>query len=157
MKQVRALWSYFGRVYVSNLDRRRQAMEAQAQSQIAGMFPSLNNKNKIYEDERKKADARPHRQHDLEWAIINLQLGPLAPRVHTIIDRHLAEMPPPERQSEDDRSWRLALHRMDLRHYSIEEDPPESPISPQSPDPHEDNGSSHLLETGRGRIPTFRK
>ncbi len=130
------------------LDRRRLASEVQAPSVLAKMIPSLNNRKKIYEDERKKADARPHRRHDLESAIMNLQLGPLAPRVHTIIDRHLAEMPPPERQSEDDRSWRLALHRMDMRHYSIEEDPPDSHITSESPDYHEDSRTHIYLKPG---------
>ena len=109
------------------LDRRRLASEAQAPSVLAEMLPSLNNRNKTYEEERKKADARHHRRHDLEWAIMNLQLGPFAPRVHAIIDRHRAEMPPPERQSEDDQIWRLALHRMDLRHYTLAEEVPETP------------------------------
>ena len=129
-------------------DRRRQFNETQAPSLLAEMFPSLNNRNKIYEDERKKADALPHRQHELEGAIMNLQLGSFAPRVHNIIDRFLAEMPPPENQSEDDRSWRLALHRMDLRHYSIDEDAPEAPITSGSPDSYEDNGTHIYLKPG---------
>ena len=130
------------------LDRRRKASEAQAPSLLAEVIPSLNNRNRIYEDERKKADSSPHRQHDLEWAIMNLQLGPFAPRVHKVIDRYLAEMPPPERQSEDDRSWRLALHRMDLRHYSVEEDAPEAPTTTESPDSHVDSGTHIYLKPG---------
>ena len=129
-------------------DRRRQVNEAQAPSLLAEMLPSLNSSNKFHEDERKKADALPHRQNDLEWAIMNLQLGPFAPRVHKIIDKYLAEMPPSERQSEDDRSWRLALHRMDMRHYSIEEDPPEAHITSESPDYHEDSGTHIYLKPG---------
>ena len=130
------------------LDRRRLASEAQAPSALAEVFPSLNNRNKIHEDERKKADARPHRRHDLELAIMNLQLGPFAPRVHNIVDRYLAEMPPPEKQSEDDRNWRFALHRMDLRHYSVKEDAPEAPIITESSDSHEESGTHIYLNPG---------
>ena len=129
-------------------DRRRQVNEVQAPSVLAEMLPSLNNSNKIYEDERKKADALPHRQHDLEWAIVNLQLGPFAPRVHEIIDRSLEEMPPPQRQSEDDRFWRLALHRMDMRHYSVEENAPVTPITTEGPDSQEDSGTHIYLKPG---------
>src|SRR5262249_15380659 len=72
----------------------------------------------------KQANARPHRRHDLEAAILNLQLGPLADRVHAAIDRHLAELPPTDQQTKYDQIWRLALRRMDLRHYIVGETVP---------------------------------
>ena len=127
-------------------DRRRLASEAQAPSLFAEVFPSPNNRNKIYEDERKKTDARPHRRHDLEWAIMNLQLGPFASRVYEIIDRHRVEMPPPKRQSEDDRIWRIALHRMDLRHYTTVEDAPGAPAVSEDPDSREANETFIFLK-----------
>src|SRR5690606_34106493 len=101
------------------LDRHRLVNESQAPSQLSAIMPQLDARNEVYDAERKAADARPHRRDDLETAIANLQLGPLAPRVFEILDRHRAEMPPLEEQDEDDRIWRLALHRMDLRQYTV--------------------------------------
>jgi hypothetical protein len=101
-------------------DRGRMAGERQA-SALSGMFPQLRADNKVSEEERKEADRLPHRGQDLEAAIANLQLGPLAPRVHAILDRHRAVLPPVPEQDDADRAWRLAMHRMDLRQYSISE------------------------------------
>ena len=92
---------------------------------MSGLMPRLNSGNKLYEEERKQADDLPHRSHDLETAIANLQLGPLAPRVHEILDRYRAEMRPVQEQGEGDRIWRLALHRMDLRQYTVADDAPD--------------------------------
>jgi hypothetical protein len=52
-----------------------------------------------------------------------LQFGPLAPRVHELLDTHLAAVPPKEQQDEDDRLWRLAIHRMDSRQYTVTDAP----------------------------------
>ncbi len=113
------------------LDRQRLANESQAPSRLADLMPRLNDTHRIYTAERKEADGRPHRLCDLETAIVNLQLGPLAPRVHEILDCHRGEMPPIEEQNEDDRIWRLALHRMDLRQYTVAEDACEAPVAPE--------------------------
>lgn len=113
------------------LDRQRLMNESQAPSRLSGFIPQLDVRKKVYEAERKDADALPHRCHDLETAIANLQLGPLAPRVHEILDRHRAEMPPVEEQDDDDRVWRLAMHCMDLRQYIIVEDVAETLVAPE--------------------------
>ncbi|AQZ33523.1 AAA family ATPase [Pseudomonas sp. LPH1] len=105
------------------IDRSRMASEHQT-SMLAGMFPTLNAENKIYEEERKQSNELPHRQHDLEVAIANLQFGSLAPRVHAIIDKHLAALPALDKRQEDDLIWQLALHRMDLRQYVVSEAQP---------------------------------
>ena len=90
------------------LDRQRLISEPQASSMLE--FASrLGALNKIYEEERKKADARPHRQRDLEWVILNLQSGPFASRVREILDKHRSEMPQLEEQNEADQRRRLAL------------------------------------------------
>ena len=80
------------------IDRSRMAGEHQTSS-LTGLFPTLRAENKIYEEERKKSNALPHRKHDLEAAIANLQLGPLAPRVHAIIDRYIAALPAPDKRN----------------------------------------------------------
>ena len=102
------------------IDRNRMVGEHQS-SMLTGLFPSLSAENKIYEEERKKANALPHRRHDLEAAIANLQLGRLAPRVHAIIDRYIAALPSSDKRNEHDLTWQLALHRMDLRQYDVAE------------------------------------
>jgi len=120
------------------LDRRRLVNESHVPSRLFGMMPRLDNRNKVYEEERKEADALPHRHYDLETAISNLQLGPLAPRVHEVLDRYRAEMRPVEKQAENDRVWRLAMHRMDLRHYTVAEDRPDAvDANTQEPTPDE--------------------
>jgi hypothetical protein len=113
------------------LDRQRLASEVQAPSRSASLIPQLNARNKVYDEERKEADALPHRHHDLEAASANLQLGPLAPRVHEILNQHRAEMPPVEEQDDGDRVWRLAMHRMDLRQYTVVDDAAEAHIAPE--------------------------
>ncbi|KYF88440.1 AAA family ATPase [Sorangium cellulosum] len=102
------------------VDRSRFSSESHPPSKMNGMFPS-HGEAKIYEHERMTADARPHRKRDLELAVLNLQLGPLAARVQEVLDRHRAALPTPEKQSEGDRVWRLALHRMDARRYKATE------------------------------------
>jgi hypothetical protein len=63
--------------------------------------------------------------------------GALAPRVHEILDRHRAEMAPVAEQ-EEDRIWKLALHRMDMRQYTVTEDIPEPPVAGEGQLPQED-------------------
>jgi hypothetical protein len=101
------------------LDRQRLAMESQAPSKFSGMLGLSRGENEIYEAERKQSDARPHRKQDLEAAITLLQFGPLAPRVHEILDGHRHRLPPLSEQTDRDRTWRLSMHRMDLREYKV--------------------------------------
>ncbi len=101
-------------------DRGRMAGESQA-SALSGMLPQLRADNRVYEEERKEANRLPHRGRDLEVAIANLQLGLFAPRVHTILDRHLSALPPKSEQDKSDLMWRLAIHRMDFRQYTVAE------------------------------------
>lgn len=99
-------------------DRARIASESHAVA-LSGMSPQLRADNKVYDEERKEANRLPHRSQDLEAAIANLQWGLFAPRVHAILDRHLAELPPKSQQNESDLLWRLAIHRMDIRQYTV--------------------------------------
>ncbi|WP_110519169.1 AAA family ATPase [Herpetosiphon llansteffanensis] len=97
------------------LDRHRFASEFSAPSMLSFTISSPG--DRIYEEERKIEDSRPHRKSTLEHAVMNLQLGSFAGRVHAILDRYREQMPAIEDQDEDDRIWRLALHQMDLRQY----------------------------------------
>lgn len=128
------------------LDRERLASESDAPFRIADLLPRLDAKEKIYEMERKKADAFPHRHRDLEHAILNLQLGPLAPQVHRIIDEHRKALPPVAEQDENDKIWRLALHRMDSRQhqYSVAEDEVEASDPSGKPTSSKDTGRQFI-------------
>ncbi|WP_136524126.1 nSTAND1 domain-containing NTPase [Geomonas ferrireducens] len=101
-------------------DRARMAGEQQA-SALLGIFPQFNADNKLHVEDRKVANALPHRSKDLETAVANLQLGPLATRVHAILDRHIAALPPKSEQDKSDLIWQLAIHRMDFRQYTVSE------------------------------------
>ena len=100
------------------LDRQRMTMETEAPSRLPSFLPGRG-EDSVYESERKEADRLAHRRHDLETAVANLQFGPLADRVHEILDRHRDALPPVSKQTDDDRVWRLSMHRMDLRRYSV--------------------------------------
>lgn len=104
------------------LDSYRVVGESQAPSGLHGMFPRARGADEIYQREREESDRLPHRRTDLESAILNLQLGPLAPRVHQILDAHRAALPAEGQRSEEDKVWLLALGRMDLRQYSVGEE-----------------------------------
>ena len=73
----------------------------------------------IYYDERKRSAALPHRTSNLEQLVFRLQFTPLRDEVRHIIDRFRDSLPPPEDQTEDDKTWRIALHRMDARNFSV--------------------------------------
>ncbi len=105
------------------IDRSRMAGEHR-NSSLTGLLPSLRVENKFYDDERRKSNALPHRKQDLEAAIATLQLGPLAPRAHAIIDRYIAALPAPDKRNGHDLTWQLALHRMDFRQYEVAPDQP---------------------------------
>lgn len=112
------------------LDRSRLVGERQT-SVMAGMISTMRADHQVFEMKRKQADALPHRQNDLEAAIVDLQRGPFAPRVHALLDNHLAALPPKGQQDEEDRLWRLAIHRMDLRRYSVSDTPDHEVPAPQ--------------------------
>jgi hypothetical protein len=102
------------------IDRSRMAAEMGI-SMLTSRIWRRTTFDEVYAAERKEADARPHRREDLEAAITKLQLTPFRDRVYAAIDTYRANLPPAESQSEEDRLWRLALHRMDLRGYSVTE------------------------------------
>ena len=100
-----------------SLDRERMVKESSSSLMLFGR----DGDSMIYNDERRKANNLPHRKKYLEDAIRNLQLGPIADRVYEIFDQHDEALPPVSEQTDDERLWRLAMNRMDLRKYSIPE------------------------------------
>jgi len=77
--------------------------------------------DEIYHQERKASDALPHRKSNLEDLTFRLQLTPLRDRIWSILDQFYAALQPEEGQSEPDKKWRIALHRMYARHFKAEE------------------------------------
>jgi tRNA A37 threonylcarbamoyladenosine biosynthesis protein TsaE len=125
------------------LERRRMASESLGQATLFSNF-DRDGTNRLYYEERSKADQRSHRGTDLEWVIKMLQFGPHRERIQRFLDRHIAKLPPESRQGDYERTWRLALHRMDLRQYTIE--PIESSANSGST---EDGRSVQLLVTSK--------
>ena len=119
------------------LDLQRRVNEMRPSSTV--MLHQLNDRHEVYVNERKKAAKHPHRQRDLEASILHLQLGPLAARVHQILDQHHAELPPLEDQNEDHRVWRIALNRMDSRRHTISAHVAENSINSGVPASSGDN------------------
>ena len=125
------------------LDSYRLENEVQTSTILTDVMPFSIAENKIYEDERKQADTRPHRRLNLVAAIFYLQLSPHATRVQEILDQYSAEMPPLERQNENDRIWSLTVHYMDFRRINPDE-------MEQTFVLHEDlNANPGLLDWGR--------
>jgi hypothetical protein len=104
-----------------SLDRGRMVAESAAEPRFSGLTAGIKTENKIYEEERRAAASLPHRQNDLEAAIRNLQFGPLKARVEEVLDEERSAMPPIADQDNEDRLWRLAIHRMDMRQYFVSE------------------------------------
>lgn len=111
------------------LDQARLAAERGTFS-VSDLF-GVRAVNAVYDGERKQADQMPHRKAHLETALANLQLGPLADRVHAILDRHLADLEALPEQDRSTMAWRLALQRMDLRRYTFS---PETDLEPDQPE-----------------------
>jgi conflict system STAND superfamily ATPase len=117
------------------MDSHRVVNESQAPSGLHEMFPKGRGQDAVFNAERKESDGLPHRKYDLESAIMNLQLGPLASRVHEILDRQRAAVPEAAKRTEQDRMRLLSLGRMDLRQYNVGAVVPAETPDPASSEP----------------------
>jgi hypothetical protein len=107
------------REYVA-LDRQRMVADLSPPSQVLqGMMVNHDAEHQLFNSERAQADKWPSRKSDLEAAIRNLQLTHFVSRVQSRLDELRAALGPVATQDDDDRLWRLALHRMDLREYQV--------------------------------------
>jgi hypothetical protein len=131
------------------MDRARMVQE-HAHSAMLGILPIFGI-NQIYEEERKKSNALPHRGHDLEALAVKLQfVKGQRETVFEIIDRHRASLPPEEEQSEEHRLWRLALHRMDVRGFRPVEEAEAEPTGGDASE--EDETRERRIYLGPGEI-----
>jgi hypothetical protein len=100
-----------------SLDIKRMVAESHSPSGLSKFMPTRG-EDQVYEKERETADALKHRRSHLEVAILNLQTGPYASRVQELLERHRKALPALDKQTKEDRVWRLSMHRMDLRQYA---------------------------------------
>ena len=117
---------------IVQLDRSRMSHD-QTSPSLTEVVPSMQPKNKIYDEERKKSDELIHRQRDLEYLAVKLQFDGLHDEVWKTIDQHREALPPREEQSDGDQTWRLALHRMDVRGFEISGEVPASEVDEEEP------------------------
>lgn len=91
----------------------------------------------IHYRERKESSALPHRKSNLEGLAFRLQWTSLRDRIWSILDQFYMSLPPEEKQSEANKLWRIALHRMDARHFKAEEgkEPGQVILTPGEPAP----------------------
>jgi len=129
------------------LDRARMVQEMSARF-LGRMVSQRDPIHELYAEERAASNARPHRKEDLEGAIAKLQLTLFATRVHEVIDAHRKQLPPMEAQTEEDRLWRLALHRMDLRGYTVTEATEETLRAAGAAVPAAPEGSQFVVLSG---------
>jgi ABC-type dipeptide/oligopeptide/nickel transport system ATPase component len=94
-----------------SLDRQRMV------SDHGALAPGgLGYMDREFQKERLASNKLPHRRRDLESLALDVQLIS-RDKVWDILDSHFATLPPLNQQNDDDRLWRLALSRMDLRKY----------------------------------------
>ena len=111
------------------MDRRRTVLENTAD--FPTRFPYRDPMAKHYANERQRSNALEHRKRHLETLAIDLQLAETRDDVWKIIDDHYALLPGGAERSEEDLTFLLALHRMDIRKWELEEVLPvsDNPIS----------------------------
>lgn len=100
------------------LDKQRLLLERQV---ATGMEYAVNDRQEYHQQERTNSNKLKHRSHDLETAIANLQLGKQAARVQALIDELYNASKQINPDNEDEKVWRLALRRMDMRSFKVKD------------------------------------
>ncbi len=105
-------------------DRSRAISDLTPTDKIfADAFPATSVEAWLFNDERVKSARRPHRRSSFEALALQLQTGQWREGVWKVLRDHAAQLPDEAEQSDEDRLWRLALHRMDLRNIEIQVEP----------------------------------
>src|SRR5260370_10989478 len=86
---------------------------------VSRMWPARDTEQACYDWERGESAKLPHRKHHLEALAIMLQATLLRQEVLRVIDAYKAELQPEENQDEEDKLWRLLLHRIDTRTFVV--------------------------------------
>ncbi|MDB4963437.1 MAG: hypothetical protein JWP01_3436 [Myxococcales bacterium] len=82
---------------------------------FADSFPATSAENYLFKRERSEAAEQPHRQTNLENLAVQLQLTEHRDAVLRVLDDHRGRLPQESEQDDEDRMWRLRLHRIDTR------------------------------------------
>jgi hypothetical protein len=112
--------------------------------------------DEFYHQERKDSAALPHRKSHLEELAFRLQWTPLRDRVWSLLDNFYKALPPDKEQSEADKVWRIALHRMDARHFKAEAGKEPGQILLVSSEPAPDL-QRYIVKAEEDRAPTNRR
>ena len=122
-----------------HLDRGRFVSDGSNHDKIFGdAFPPLDAEHAIFTAERTQSHERAHRRETMELLILRLQLGRLRPAVQKLLDDYQAKLPPAAEQDEEMKLWRLLLHRIDLRNFSVAQTLPDGRQLIQSTAPASD-------------------
>ena len=82
-------------------------------------FPAMSVEAWLFNEERVKSAERPHRRSSFEVLAWQLQGGVWRDGMQKVLDDHAGQLPDDKEQDDEDRLWRLALHRMDQRNVEI--------------------------------------
>jgi len=110
-------------------DKKRLVSEYQTRS-LYSIGYGLNYHDKIYQDERIKTCDDKHRKWSLEELFLNYQLfrseeisekeaERRQKELWKILDDYYSQLPPKDKETEEDKTWRLFLARMDRRKMDI--------------------------------------
>ena len=101
-------------------------MAGESESVALAMFPALDPVAQIFQEERERSNALKHRGEHLESLAARLQFSQSRNQVWQIIDSHLESIPEGEHRTDDDRTFLLALLRMDVRKWEVKQTTPTS-------------------------------
>jgi len=125
---------------IVQLDRGRLASEFSSGFEaFFGLIPH----HRLFEQERVASNKLPHRREDLESLAVRMQFEKHRDEVWAIIDRHRERAS--AESDEDTRTWRLALHRMDVRGF----EPQDVPVGSETTDSEAEEDRIYL---GPGRM-----
>ena len=81
------------------------------------LLPDPDPDNKALRWERVESAKKAHRRFNLEDLAVMLQMTSARPLVEALFKRYQEDLPPEIQQTDEDRVWRLRLHRMDVRNF----------------------------------------
>jgi hypothetical protein len=96
-----------------------QDIERQVVEHGALAVGGLGIHDEFLQKERIASNNLPHRKKHLEDLARDLQFTEYREQIHQLLDRFRIQVPTPSQQTEEDRLWRLALDRMDLRRFEF--------------------------------------
>lgn len=114
-------------------DTSRLVLDMGQKSQLLSLKAfgaGMNSKNQIHEQERLDASDEKHRKISLENLFLNYEIfrtegiseeeaKKRQEKLYAILDEYYKDLPDPKKETEEDKTWRLYLARMDRRKMNI--------------------------------------